>query len=113
MDYGAGSMADKNNLYLLFAEDVSDSEALRSPLRREHIERREALHAAGRIVVSGPLTDSDSTSPYCGSLLVGRFSSLNEATEWAMADPYVQGGVYKNVVVRRIQTHFLQPPVSE
>jgi hypothetical protein len=39
-------------LYLLFAEDVSDSKV---------------LHDEGRVQVSGPLVDADDAQPYCGT----------------------------------------------
>lgn len=97
------------HLYLIYAEDVSDSEKLRAPLRKEHIERRARLHEAGRIIVSGPLVEGDGQDiPYSGSLLVAQFDSLEEARHWAMDDPYVHGGVYKQLVVKRINTHYLK-----
>ncbi|MFW7340214.1 YciI family protein [Pollutimonas sp. H1-120] len=101
-------MADMRSLYLIYAEDVSESEAIRAPLREEHIKRRALLHEAGRVVVSGPLVSSDADAAYSGSLMVAEFASLDEARQWAMGDPYVQGGVYKNIVVKRINTHFLK-----
>lgn len=95
-------------LFLIFAEDVAESEVLRAPLRQEHIRRRELLHREGRVQVSGPLVDSDEAGPYCGSLLVAEFPSLGAAREWADADPYVKAGVYARIVVRRVNTHFLR-----
>jgi uncharacterized protein len=93
-------------LYLIYGEDRPDSEHLREPRRAEHIRRREALHAADRIVVSGPLTDNDQTKAYSGSCLVAEFSSHEEATAWALADPYVEAGVYERVVVKKVVKHF-------
>ena len=94
-------------LYLLFAEDVPDSEVLRAPLRAAHIARRQVLHDEGRVRVSGPLVDADDAQPYCGTLLVAEFPSLEAARQWADEDPYAKAGVYKRMVVRRINTHFL------
>jgi uncharacterized protein YciI len=94
-------------LYLMYAEDVDHSEALRAPLREAHIRRRAELAAQGRVVVSGPLWDSDAQGDYCGSLLVAAFDSLAQAQAWADADPYARAGIYRRMVVRRINAHFL------
>lgn len=94
-------------LYMICAEDVPDSEALRAPVRQAHIERRAQLHAQGRVKVSGPLWESDEAGPYCGSLLVAEFDSLQAARDWAQQDPYVSAGVYARMLVRRVNTHFL------
>lgn len=95
-------------LYVMFAEDVDHSEALRGPLREAHIRRRAELAAQGRVVVSGPLWDSDAgQDDYCGSLLVAAFDSMEQARAWADADPYARAGIYRRMVVRRVDTHFL------
>lgn len=95
-------------LYVMFAEDIDDSERLRAPLRDAHIARRAALAAQGRVAVSGPLWDDDrGAGSYCGSLLVARFDSMAEAQAWADADPYAQAGIYRRMVVRRVNTHFI------
>ena len=100
-------------LYVMFAEDVDQSEALRAPLRVAHIRRRAELAAQGRVVVSGPLWDSDAAQgDYCGSLMVASFESMQEAQTWADADPYALAGIYRRMVVRRINTHFLGPKES-
>lgn len=95
-------------LYVMFAEDVAQSEALRAPLREAHIARRVELAARGRVVVSWPLWDTDAgQGDYCGSLMVAAFDSMAEAQAWADADPYAQAGIYRRMVVRRVNTHFL------
>jgi uncharacterized protein YciI len=95
-------------LYVMYAEDVEASERRRAPLRELHIRRRAELQAQGRVVVSGPLWDQDSgRGDYCGSLLVAAFDSLAQAQAWADADPYAQAGIYRRMVVRRINTHFV------
>lgn|GEM_PF-461744 len=96
-------------LYVMFAEDVDDSEPLRAPLREAHIRRRAELAAQGRVVVSGPLWAQDSgAGDYCGSLLVAQFDSLAQAQAWADDDPYARAGVYRRMRVRRINTHFIK-----
>jgi len=101
-------------LYVMFAEDIPDSEALRAPLRQAHIQRRVDLAAQGRVVVSGPLWDQDSgAGDYCGSLFVARFDSLAEAQAWADDDPYAKAGIYRRMQVLRVNTHFMQSPETD
>jgi uncharacterized protein YciI len=40
------------------------------------------------------------TAGFTGSLVIAEFHSLDEATTWANADPYVEAGVYSKVVVK-------------
>ena len=37
---------------------------------------------------------------FSGSLIVAQFDGLEEARDWADADPYVSAGVYSSVVVK-------------
>jgi uncharacterized protein YciI len=37
---------------------------------------------------------------FSGSLIVAKFDDLQQAREWADADPYVNAGVYSSVVVK-------------
>jgi uncharacterized protein YciI len=72
--------------------------------RPAHLERLQALAAAGRLVLAGPCPAIDSPDPgpagFSGSLIVAEFPSLTDAQAWADADPYVAAGVYANVVVK-------------
>jgi uncharacterized protein YciI len=97
-------------LFLIYAEDVADSEEIRGPLRDEHIARRERLHGAGRILASGPLSEQQPGKPYCGSLMIGEFGSMEEAQRWAQDDPYARAGVYRRLVVRHFNQHFRHEP---
>lgn len=71
--------------------------------RPAHLERLQALAAAGRLVLAGPCPAIDSPDPgpagFSGSLIVAEFPSLSDAQAWANADPYVAAGVYASVVV--------------
>jgi uncharacterized protein YciI len=90
--------------YAVMSEDVPDSLPLRAKARPDHIERLQALAAEGRILIAGPHPAIDSNEPgeagFTGSLVVVEFPSLEEAQEWADADPYAAAGVYKRVVVK-------------
>lgn len=90
--------------YSIMAEDVPNSLEKRMQARPEHLARLTALQDAGRLILAGPFPTIDSNDPgpagFSGSLIVAEFSSLDEAKAWANADPYVNTGVYSNVVVK-------------
>jgi uncharacterized protein len=98
--------------FLIYAEDVADSETLRAPLRPVHIARREALFEQGRILASGPLSGQPG-KPYSGSLLLAKFDSLDEARAWAEADPYAVAGIYRQLIVKHFNRHFPRPQAGQ
>jgi uncharacterized protein YciI len=91
-------------LYAILGQDGPDSVERRTSARAAHLTRLEVLQAEGRLVLAGPLPAIDSEDPgpagFSGSLVVAEFDSLEDAETWARADPYVEAGVYANVVVR-------------
>jgi uncharacterized protein YciI len=91
-------------LYMIHGTDAPDSLAKRLAARPAHLERLQALLAAGRLVLAGPCPAIDSPDPgpagFAGSLVVAEFPSLAEARAWADADPYVAAGVYAAVTVK-------------
>ena len=91
-------------LYAIISEDVADSLPLRATARPRHIERLEALRDAGRLIIAGPHPAIDSSDPgengFSGSLVVAEFDSLADAQSWADEDPYVEAGVYAEVIVK-------------
>ncbi len=90
--------------YVIYAEDVENSLAIRMEARPAHLERIGALVNEGRILVAGPTPAVDSEDPgeagFTGSLIIAKFESLQDAKEWAEADPYVSAGVFKSVTVK-------------
>ena len=90
--------------YAIISEDVADSLALRQQARPEHIERLHQLRDEGRLLVAGPHPAIDSEDPgeagFTGSLVIAEFASLAQAQAWANADPYMEAGVYAQVVVK-------------
>lgn len=91
-------------LYMIHGEDRAGSLEQRLAVRPAHLERLQALQAAGRLVLAGPCPAIDSPDPgpagFSGSLIVAEFDSLSAAQAWANADPYVAAGVYAKVNVR-------------
>ncbi len=91
-------------LFAIVGRDVEDSLAKRRALRPAHLERLQALEAAGRLVLAGPFPALAAEDPgpagFTGSLVVAEFESLEAATTWAQSDPYATGGVFREVSVR-------------
>ncbi|MHB1778035.1 MAG: YciI family protein [Acidimicrobiales bacterium] len=77
---------------------------MRKQVRPKHLARLEQLKAEGRLLLAGPFPAIDTEDPgeagFTGSLIVAEFPSLEDARQWADADPYVTAGVYARVDVR-------------
>jgi uncharacterized protein YciI len=61
------------------------------PVHREYLTK---LHGAGKLVISGPLTD------HGGALIVLETESKEEAAAIVDNDPFVKSGVFKSWVIR-------------
>lgn len=90
--------------YMIYSEDVTNSLEKRLATRPAHLARLEQLKAQGRLLMAGPLPAIDSNDPgaagFIGSLVVAEFTSLDEAQQWADADPYLAAGVYARSTVK-------------
>ena len=90
--------------YAIVAEDIDDSLEKRMASRPAHLERIKELAADGRVLLAGPFPAIDTEEPgaagFTGSLMIVDFPDLESATEWANADPYVEGGVFQHVSVK-------------
>jgi uncharacterized protein YciI len=91
-------------LYAIFGEDVPNSLEKRMAARPGHLQRLTRLRDEGRLLLAGPHPAIDSADPgpagFSGSLVVAEFASLQEAQDWANADPYLSSGVYQRVTVK-------------
>jgi uncharacterized protein len=90
--------------YAIISEDNEGSLEKRLAARPDHVARLKALCNDGRLLIAGPHPAVDSPDPgpagFTGSLVVVDFDSLEDAQAWADADPYVERGVYRKVVVK-------------
>ena len=97
-------------LYTIVGNDVENSLPLRQRVREAHLERLQTLQDAGRLMLAGPNPAVDSHEPgeagFSGSVIVAEFDSLEEAREWADADPYIAAGVYASVTVKPFKRVF-------
>ena len=91
-------------LYSIVGIDVENSLQARLAARPEHVERLKALVSQGKLVIAGPNPAIDSSDPgdagFTGSIIIAEFNSLQDAQDWADADPYILGGVYDSVEVK-------------
>ena len=99
-------------LYAIIACDVANSLENRLASRPAHLERLQQLQKEGRLIIAGPHPAIDSEDPgeagFTGSLIVAEFESLDDAQNWAEADPYKAAGVYDNVIVKPFKKVFPQ-----
>lgn len=90
--------------YVIRATDNTASLEKRKATRGAHLARLEQLRDAGRLLLAGPCPAIDAEDPgpagFTGSLIVAEFDSLEDARNWAQADPYVAAGVYAAVDVQ-------------
>jgi hypothetical protein len=91
-------------LYAIIGQDVPGSLEKRLAVRPAHLARLQALQDEGRLLLAGPFPAADALDPgaagYTGSLIVAEFASLQDAQEWARADPYAASGVFRQISVQ-------------
>ncbi|EAS62764.1 YciI family protein [Photobacterium angustum] len=90
--------------YVIFSQDVENSLERRMSVREKHLARLKDLQEQGRLLVAGPMPAIDSENPgdagFTGSSVIAEFASLEQAQQWADSDPYIDAGVYANVIVK-------------
>ncbi|MCV2883856.1 YciI family protein [Aestuariibacter sp. AA17] len=90
--------------YMICATDKPGTLAKRLEARPSHLARLKSLQDEGRLLVAGPFPAIDCEDPgeagFTGSLVVAEFECIEQAQQWADADPYITAGVYDSVVVK-------------
>jgi len=90
--------------YAIVGLDNENSLAARQSARPAHLARLKQLLDEGRLLLAGPFPAIDAEDPgpagFDGSLIIAEFADIETARTWAQADPYVAGGVYRDVSVR-------------
>lgn len=95
-------------LFMLMATDADDVKEARAAARPAHLERLKALDAEGRLLTAGPTPMPDDPDTMSGSLIIADFEDLDAAQAWAEADPYVDAGVYAELLIRPFKKVFPQ-----
>ncbi|MEE9413140.1 MAG: YciI family protein [Methylococcales bacterium] len=97
-------------LYAILCEDHENSLQKRLKTRPKHLQRLQHLQQQGHLVLAGPYPAIDNIDPgsagFTGSLIVAEFNSLDDAQQWALADPYQSAGVYKKVIIKPFKQVF-------
>jgi hypothetical protein len=98
--------------WLIIARDGTDAEApqRRQAARPAHLENAAKLQAQGHLLVGGALTDE--TGNMIGSAAIAQFATRAELDEWLRTDPYVTGGVWRDIEVLpyKVALHYDLPP---
>jgi uncharacterized protein len=101
--------------WLIIARDGTDPDApkRRQAARPAHLAHAAKLQAKGHLLVGGALTDD--AGNMIGSAAVAQFASRAELDQWLRADPYVTGGVWRDIEVMpyRVAPHYGFPPCPE
>jgi uncharacterized protein len=96
--------------YAIISRDVENSLEKRLAARPAHLARLQTLREAGRLLLAGPHPAIDAEDPgpagFSGSLIIAEFSSLQQALDWAEADPYARAGVYAQIEVKPFKKVF-------
>ncbi|MFP5075390.1 YciI family protein [Neisseria sp. WLZKY-1] len=92
--------------YMLLATDNEDVREARAQARPAHLARLEQLKAEGRLLTAGPNPMPDDPDSVSGSLIIAAFDSLDAAQEWAEQDPYVEAGVYAEMLIKPYKAVF-------
>lgn len=91
---------------MLLATDAEEAHEARLNARPAHLERLEKLRSEGRLLTAGPNPLPDNPERVSGSLIVAQFASLDEAQAWAEQDPYVDAGVYEEILIKPFKAVF-------
>ncbi len=86
--------------FLIIAKDGTDEGALerRMKVREAHLEGVRKMRTQGEFIAGGAILDDD--GKMVGSSMIVEFSSREAMDAWLRNDPYVTGGVWKEIDVR-------------
>ena len=88
---------------MIIAYDGTDEEARnrRTAARPAHIDGVKLLKESGKLIAGGAILDD--AEQMIGSTLYVEFDSRSELDSWLEQDPYVTGGVWKDITVQPIR----------
>ena len=89
--------------FMIIAYDGTDEEASsrRMTARPGHIDGARLLKESGKLIAGGAILDD--AEQMIGSTLYVEFDSRAELDSWLEQDPYVTGGVWKDITVQPIR----------
>ncbi len=95
-------------LFMLLATDAENVKEARAAARPAHLARLQILQDEGRLLTAGPNPLPDDPDTMSGSLIIADFDDLDAAEAWASADPYVDAGVYAELLIKPFKKVFPQ-----
>ena len=86
--------------YLIIAQDGKDEAALdrRKKVRSVHLAGAKKLKENGNFVIGGAMIDDDGNMR--GSIMIVQFETKDDFQEWYDNEPYITGGVWKEIEVK-------------
>ena len=91
-------------------QDKPNTLTQRLAVREQHLARLKQLQAEDRLLTAGPNPAIDDENPgeagFTGSTVIAQFESLQAAKDWAAQDPYVEAGVYGDVIIKPFKKVF-------
>ena len=96
--------------YVIFAQDIPNTLEKRLAVREQHLARLKQLQKENRLLIAGPNPAIDDENPgeagFTGSTVIAQFENLQAAQNWAAQDPYVEVGVYGEVIIKLFKKVF-------
>ena len=96
--------------YVIFAQDIPNTLEKRLAVREQHLARLKQLQKENRLLIAGPNPAMDDENPgeagFTGSTVIAQFENLQAAQNWAAQDPYVEVGVYGEVIIKPFKKVF-------
>jgi uncharacterized protein len=94
-------------LYALWCTDKPGHLQVRMDTRPTHLDYLNKLNSDGVLKVAGPVLDGDGKP--CGSMLVLKAETLEDARAFAAADPYALAGLFETVEIKPFNWVFNNP----
>ncbi|MGG7516966.1 YciI-like protein [Allorhizobium undicola] len=94
-------------LFAVICNDKPGHLDLRMATRPPHVEWLNGLNAEGVLKIAGPFLDGDGKP--CGSMLIIKAQTLEEAKSIAGEDPYAKAGLFETVEIRPYNWIFNNP----
>ena len=94
-------------LFALLCKDKPGHLNVRMETRPTHVEYLNKLNAEGTLSMAGPFLDDEGKA--CGSLVIVKAETADEAKAIGAADPYAQAGLFESVDVKAFNWVFNKP----
>jgi len=94
-------------LFALLCKDKPGHLNVRMETRPTHVEYLNRLNAEGTLSMAGPFLDDEGKA--CGSLVIVKAETAEEAKAIGAADPYAQAGLFESVDVKAFNWVFNKP----